>query len=129
MKTGNMDDNTVIQAVRVVSEEIAIALDQYPNFPYKEAFANSEMRLELMAYVLRRLAVFSRDGDGTAQTLSPHKFPYRSLELRLRVEGHIHKGIQQLFREKAATIALSVHPEIFPVEIKNAGFHLSAFNF
>jgi hypothetical protein len=124
-----MDDTRVIQAVRVVSEEIAIALEQYPDFPYKEAFANSEMRQELMAYVLRRLAVFSRDGDGTAQTLSPHKFPYRSLELRLRVEAHIHRGIQQLLCEKAAWFIPSVHPEISQGRIKSSSEHLSVFNF
>jgi hypothetical protein len=112
-----MDDNTVIQAVRVVSEEIAIALEQYPDFPYKETFANGELRQELMAYVLRRLAVFSKDGDGTAQTLSPPKFPYRSLELRLRVEAYIHRGIQQLFSDKYAPIAPWFNPEIFPAVI------------
>ncbi len=124
-----MDDTIVIQAVRVVSEEIEIALEQYPDFPYKEALANSEMRQELMAYVLRRLGVFYRDGDQTNRNLTPHKFPYRSLELRLRIEGHIHKGIQQLFCEKAAWLIPSVHPEISQVKIKSAVSHLSAFNF
>lgn len=124
-----MDEQIVIQAVRLVSEEIEIALEQYPDFPYKEAFANSEMRQELIAYVIRRLAIFSRDGDETRKTLYPPKFPYRSLELRLRIEAHIHRGIQQLFREKAAWLKLSIHPEVFQGKIKSGVFHLSAFNF
>lgn len=124
-----MDRKIVSQVVRVVSEEIEIALEQYSDFPYKEAFANSEMREELIAYVLGRLAVFSRDGDETNKTLSPPKFPYRSLELRLRIEAHIHRGIQQIFREKAAWLTLSIHPEVFQVKIRSAGVHLSAFNF
>ncbi len=106
-----------------------MALDQYPDFPYKDAFANCELREELIAYVLRRLAVFSRDEIETNKPLSPPKFPYRSLELRLRIEAHIHRGIQQLFREKAAWLTLSISPDIFPLKMRSAGGHLSAFNF
>jgi hypothetical protein len=123
-----MDIKIVSQVVRVVSEEIEIALEQYPDLPYKEAFANSEMREELIAYVLGRLAVFSRDGGETNKTRYSPKFPYRSLELRLRIEAHIHRGIQQLLREKAAPLILSIHPEVFQ-ENKSAVAHLSAFNF
>lgn len=114
--------------VRVVSEEIETALEQYPDLPYREAFANSEMREQLIAYVIGRLAVFSRDGGETNKTRYSPKFPYRSLELRLRIEAHIHRGIQQLLREKAAPLILSIHPEGFQ-ENKSAVAHLSAFNF
>lgn len=80
----------------VINEEITNALELYPDEPYKQAFANPELRQKLVDYVMSGIQglypVFANQQGWPVKT----KFPYRSLELRLHIENYVHWGIEHL---------------------------------
>ncbi|AFZ17746.1 hypothetical protein [Allocoleopsis franciscana] len=82
--------------ILVINEEIANALDLYPDDPYKQAFANPELRQKLVNYVMSGIQglypVLAHQQGWPVKT----KFPYRSLELRLHIENYVHWGIEHL---------------------------------
>ncbi len=80
----------------VVNEEIENALDLYPDEPYKQAFANPELRQKLVHYVLSGIQTIHPVQAKMHTVPVKTKFPYRSLELRLHIENYVHWGIEYL---------------------------------
>ena len=87
-----------------LAEQLAIAkiesiLDDYPQYPYQQAFAVPQLRQELIAYVFSRLKANS--------TIDPEQISWLNydgcclgLEQRLYVEVLTHQGIDALLPAK-----------------------------
>lgn len=102
-----MSKRIVDLGLRLVNEEIDTALELYPDETYKEAFAIPELRQRLIDYVMA--------GIPEAYICNPNtpnraKFPYHSLELRLRVEQYVHWGIEYI-RETHADLWKDAFPK------------------
>ncbi|MEW6495264.1 MAG: hypothetical protein AB1589_22525 [Cyanobacteriota bacterium] len=85
----------------VVNEEIDNALDLYPDEPYKQAFANPELRQKLVDYVMSGIRGLYPVLENKSSLPVKIKFPYRSLELRLHIENYVHWGIEYLLEVKS----------------------------
>jgi hypothetical protein len=85
--------------IKVIEEEIENALEHYSGNLYKTAFAIPQLRQKLIFYVLRKVPGYCMVIEGNQKLLIKHQFSYRSLELRLQLENHIHQGIYQIIQE------------------------------
>ncbi|MBE9125963.1 hypothetical protein IQ258_07255 [Coleofasciculus sp. LEGE 07081] len=93
-----MSKRIVDLGLRLVNEEIDTALELYPDESYKKAFAIPELRQRLVDYVMAGIPeAYICNPD----TPNPSKFPYHSLELRLRVEQYVHWGIEYILETHA----------------------------
>lgn len=91
-----MSKKIVDLGLQLVNEEIDNVLDIYPDQNCKKAFANPELRQKLIDYVMGGIPeAYIYDQDTPKETVKD-KFPYRSLELRLRVEKYVHWGIDYI---------------------------------
>lgn len=91
-----MPKNLVNITLGVVTEEVEIILESYPKYPYQQAFSYSDLRQDLIAYVLSRvpnkyIAIDSGESvwNQTAQVRC-------SSEQLLHIENLIHTGIRDL---------------------------------
>jgi hypothetical protein len=89
----------------LIDEEIENALELYSDEFYKRILAIREFRHQLIVYVLERVESASVDLKGKQHLLSKTKFPYRSLELRLRIEQYIMEGIEQILQINSDALA------------------------
>jgi len=80
----------------VVNEEIETALELYPAEPYKQAFANPELRQKLVNYVISGIQGIYPFLENRQSLPVKTRFPYHSLELRLHIENYVHWGIEHL---------------------------------
>jgi hypothetical protein len=85
--------------IKVIEEEIENALEHYSGNLYKTAFSIPQLRQKLIFYVLRKVPGYCMVIEGNQKLLIKHQFSYRSLELRLQLENHIHQGIYQIIQE------------------------------
>ncbi len=80
----------------LINEEIENALELYPDEPYKKIFSIPELRQQLFNYVMSKIQeLYPVVKERHNLTLKP-KFPYHSLELRLRIENYVHWGIKSI---------------------------------
>lgn len=85
-------------AVKLINEEINQVLEIYPEDPYKRVFTIPELRQKLIDYVMKGIQG-NYPSDQNRQPLDlKSKLPYRSLELRLRIENYIHWGVEYIFQ-------------------------------
>ncbi|HBL15169.1 MAG TPA: hypothetical protein DD379_28020 [Cyanobacteria bacterium UBA11162] len=90
--------------LQLVNEEIDNALDIYPDDACKKAFANPELRQKLIDYVMGGIPeAYMYDEDAPKRAVKA-KFPYRSLELRLRVEKYVHWGIEYILETHSDSV-------------------------
>lgn len=81
--------------------EIETVLDSYPEHPYQQAFANPELRQELVAYVLSRIKCSYSAVDEQQVPLCTYEFPGAYFEQQIQIENLIHQGICCILQEKA----------------------------
>jgi hypothetical protein len=91
-----MPKNLVNITLGVVTEEVEIILESYPNYPYQQAFSHSGLRQDLIAYVLSRVPNKYTAID-SGKSVSNHTVQVRcSSEQLLHIENLIHTGIRDL---------------------------------
>ncbi|AFY47501.1 hypothetical protein Nos7524_1628 [Nostoc sp. PCC 7524] len=93
--------------------EIENVLDTYPYHPYQQAFAISDLRQELIAFVLNRIPCFYsavseeqlllQNCDRESQL--NQKLPRSPLEQQLHLQRLIHQGIDSIFQAKSDWIS------------------------
>lgn len=86
------------EAMPVVLEEIENALEVYPDEACRKFFAAPEWHQKLTAYVLSRIPAVYTIRESLQIASRKPKFPLLSLELRLRLEKYIYRGIKQIFQ-------------------------------
>ncbi|AFZ31816.1 hypothetical protein Glo7428_3332 [Gloeocapsa sp. PCC 7428] len=85
----------------ILVEEIEFALNQYPHHPYQQAFANPDLRQELIAYVLSRVFSLYVVVDEEKQQRIDFKNMYYKPEQKKEREAYIHEGIHYLIEKYA----------------------------
>ncbi|AFZ23415.1 hypothetical protein Cylst_1105 [Cylindrospermum stagnale PCC 7417] len=80
--------------------EIETVLDTYPYHPYQQAFANPDLRQELITFVLNRLPSFYSSISEEQIPLLNYKLPRNSFEQELHLQSLIHQGICSIIQEK-----------------------------
>lgn len=80
----------------VVIEEIDNILAIYPNHPYQQAFSNSELRQDLITYVLSRVPNQYAVENATQSSSKRTESPYCSSTRLLDIEHWIHIGIRDV---------------------------------
>jgi hypothetical protein len=84
-----------------VVKEIENILDDYPDYPYQQAFAIPDLRKELIAYVLSRISCLDDVMEsGNAEWLS-YQLPRQPLAQQLHLENLIHQGILAIAQAKS----------------------------
>lgn len=91
-----MSKQIINLTLQIVSEEIESVLENYPEYPYHQAFAPSNLRLELIAYVLSRIPNIYKVVEETQEPSINTMFPSVSSEQRLQLESWIHIGIRDV---------------------------------
>lgn len=77
----------------IVKEEVENVLDTYPCYPYQQAFAISDFKLSLIAYVLNRIpGIYNLVNEGEQTATEPGNFRL-STERLFHIETLIHRGI------------------------------------
>lgn len=97
--------------LQVIEEEIENALEHYSQHPYKTAFAIPDWRQKLLSYLLSQVPGSYLVIEDNQKLLIKNQFSYRSMELRLQLENHIHKGIAQLIQENRNKVTRSTYQE------------------
>ncbi|HEY9725001.1 MAG TPA: late competence development ComFB family protein [Chroococcales cyanobacterium] len=91
-----MNKQLINVTLSVVTEEIEHILETYQKYPYQQAFSASELRQDLIAYVLSRVpnqyAVVEENQFSSSPTLLSH----HSSERLLNIEHWIHRGIRDV---------------------------------
>lgn len=91
-----MQKHLVNMTLGVVTEEVEIILESYPQYPYQQAFSQSGWRQDLIAYVLSRVPNKYMAID-SGESVSHHTVQVRcSSEQLLQIEDLIHTGICDL---------------------------------
>lgn len=80
----------------VVIEEMEHILETYPKYPYQQAFSASELRQDLIAYVLNRVPNQYAVVEENQFSSSPTLLPRHSSERLLNIEHWIHLGIRDV---------------------------------
>ncbi|MBD2495725.1 hypothetical protein [Nostoc sp. FACHB-280] len=91
--------------IRLVLQELETILETYPHHPYQEAFANPDMRQNLIAYILSRIP----NQYITVDEVEKPKFLCseslcRSLESTLHIESIIRQGVEKILGEQAQNL-------------------------
>jgi hypothetical protein len=109
-------------ALPIVTDEIEVTLDTYPEDPYQKAFAIPELREKLIAYVLSTIPSSYTVVEDAQPGIAYPKFPYRSLELRLHIENQIHNGIKYILQSNFDWIIHHIPPEAYPGNVPSDWF-------
>lgn len=80
--------------------EIETVLDNYPYHPYQQAFANPDLRQELIAYVLSHIPCTYTISEENPSVLLTYQFRNCRLEPNIQLENFIHQGICSVLQEK-----------------------------
>jgi isocitrate lyase len=80
-----------------IVREIDAILDTYPYHPYRQAFANPDLRRRLITYVLNRVNNQYATVDQDSALASDRMQSNLSFEQWKQLETCIHQGIQHLF--------------------------------
>lgn len=97
--------------LQLVNEEIENTLDDYPNFPYKQAFSKPKLRQQLTTYVLKEIPC-NYIVNNRKEELLIQPEPYSFWELPLRIKPHIHQGIQHILQENSDWVSHSITQEV-----------------
>lgn len=101
--------------LNLINEEIDYALELYPDDAYKKAFTNPHLRQQLINYVMAGIQGTYPFVENQHNLSVKSRIPYRSLELRLRIESYIHWGIVYLLNLNSSSLPFSM----FQVEQAN----------
>jgi hypothetical protein len=109
-----MSQKAVNLGLELVNEEIDNALELYPEEPYHEIFAIPELRQKLINYVMSGLQGLFSVTEDKQNRLTKSRLPYRSIELRLRVENYVHWGIEYILETNPDYISHTIAQEALP---------------
>lgn len=88
-----MSKRIVNLTLPIVSEEIEGVLETYPEYPYQKIFANSNLRQDLVAYVLSHIPNKYTAIEDVQLPSSNGSFFHCTSEQRIQIERWIHLGI------------------------------------
>jgi Late competence development protein ComFB len=95
-----MPKNIVNITLSVVTEEVEMILESYPQYPYQQTFSHSGLRQDLIAYVLSRVPNKYTAID-SGESVSNQTVQVRcSSEQLLHIENLIHTGIGDLLHSQ-----------------------------
>ena len=80
----------------IVIQEIENVLARYPKFPYQDVFSQSNMRQDLIAYVLNRIPNNYEAVDKIEASSKSQELEQLSSEQKLYLENWIHTGIYNI---------------------------------
>jgi hypothetical protein len=108
-----MTKNLVNLTIYKVNQELETILENYPEHPYQEAFANPDIRQNLIAYILNRIPnhYITVEPEEKQQVLTNSDYLCHSLEYSLHIEDIIHQGIEKILCEQAQEVNRHI-PEI-----------------
>lgn len=86
---------------QAVLAEIESVLETYSYYPHQQAFAIPDLRQELIAYVLSRIACAYNVIDSQQVKSLEYKSPHQCLEEQLQLENLIHQGIYFILQQKS----------------------------
>jgi len=87
-------------ATPVVRQEVAKVLETYPDHPYQKAFANPELRQQLIAHVLTEVNCKFTVAPAGQQPEASYETLFPSTEEQSHLENSIRQGIERLLQEK-----------------------------
>lgn len=85
---------------QAVIAKIETVLDSYPYHPHRQAFANPDLRQELIAYVLTRIPCTYGALNEQSDSLLTYN-PNCYLDRHIQLESLVHQGICCILQEKA----------------------------
>jgi hypothetical protein len=91
-----MSKQLINLTLSIVTEEIEHILETYPKYPYQQAFSASELRQDLIVYVLSRVPNQYAVVEENQFSLSPTLLSRHSSERLLNIEHWIHRGIRDV---------------------------------
>jgi hypothetical protein len=93
-----MSKTIVNLTLPVVIEEIETVLENYPYYPYQQAFANPDLRQKLIAYILSRTSNFYTVIEEGEQLINPQHI-LCDLDKRSQIETTVAQGIQDILQQ------------------------------
>ncbi|MBW4613228.1 MAG: late competence development ComFB family protein [Desmonostoc vinosum HA7617-LM4] len=108
--------------MNLVVQEIENALENYPHYPYQEAFAHPDLRQSLIAYILNRVPnhYITVDEEETQYNISDCL--HHCVEQSLHIETLIHQGIGQILCEQAEEINRHIPEVVDPARLPSIWF-------
>lgn len=85
---------------RIVIEEIENALALYPDSLSQTLWVVPELRDKIITYVVSQSSLPPRRLEHHRKFPIKRKFPYHSLELRLKIEAMVHQAIQAILKSE-----------------------------
>jgi hypothetical protein len=83
----------------VVCAEIEEVVETHYHYPYQRVFANSDLRQELIAYVLTRVRnVHIAVETGEESRINADTLPHLT-EIKLQIEDFVHQGIRHILQK------------------------------
>ena len=101
----NLTKESLIEAIESV-------LETYPHHPYQKAFSIEDLRQELIAYILNRVANIYIVEEPFQQAPVHSTSLYHSPEERWHLEAVIHQGIEYVLCKNADTVCHHIPEEI-----------------
>jgi len=95
-----MKETVTNLATPVVKQEVAKVLETYPDHPHQKAFANPELRQQLIAYVLTQIDCKFTVAQTGQQPQVNYETLFPSTEEQSHLENSIRQGIERLVQEK-----------------------------
>lgn len=95
-----MSKTVVNLTLPVINQEIGKVLDTYPDHPYQQAFANSELKQRLIAYVLSQVDCKFTVTNGEEPEISPETL-FPSAADQLHIKQIIQQGVERLLNEES----------------------------
>lgn len=95
-----MKETVANLATPVVKQEVAKVLETYPDHPHQKAFANPELRQQLIAHVLTEINCKFTAAPAGQPPQANYETLFPSREEQLHLEQSIHQGIERLLQEK-----------------------------
>ena len=89
------------EILTVVTEEVEIILDIYKKTEGKKSLRGNQLKPQLIDYVMGQIQTDRSMQVYLSERSSQLKFPSRSLELRLKIEGYARSGLESLLQTPA----------------------------
>jgi hypothetical protein len=95
----NMPKSIVNLTMPLVVSEMEQVLEAYPPYPEQQIFADSDLRQELIAYVLTRIPNKHVAVEASGESASAAEAIFHPMEIKLKIEDFIHQGIRHILQK------------------------------
>jgi len=97
----NITENYLdLTGYQMVIEEMENAIALYPDYLSQRIFGTSELRQKIITDVINQVWPPDFGVKFQEKCSVKRKSPYRSLELRLKIEAIVHQSIQTIFKSE-----------------------------